>query len=848
MMLKRFMTISAIALLMSLIFYLPDLYRYVANGVLYIGKGDGMKQMIPFQVYLYEHFKESRTFYDVSFGLGGDYFTSLSYYYATSLVSYITFLLLAVYQLFNHADIITQMIHMQYVTAILKCSLVFVAMYYAAKEIGLKNRPALLAAILYSWSTIFYYFTYTWSFFSDVMIYLPLSILGLERLLRKGRPFILIMSIAVTVFSNFYLAYYEMIAVGIYFLLRVIRRHHDDRLTRPQAVLQTVAAAVIGFMVGNIGFIAGVTSFINNDRTLEKLNVPLLIEWSSNNNIFYGGFHLVVIFVAVIALCAFKLYRYYYYKLFAVATWILMLGSLTPFVGSMFNGFSMPQRRWVYILAFSTAILAALFIQHLAELTVRELLLAACPIILVVLISALLLHQFDYWILYIPLIVMMMVFYLKNPTGRGLSLIILATALCQLTLIQDYHYGVQHPYFKTADYFYADVYNRKMQQEIDQLKNAQPDDMRRISLNDDSSVNTPMYYGYNGTMLYSSIFDKKILEFYEDDLQIAQDKQKNSYYARLSGRENLASLLNVDHYITAEPDASPLFKQRDDFVAAKRYAVLKNPYPLPSVRVADKIYAASSLHNALEREHAMLAGVVKEEGAAGHFQVPDLLPYAKLSTDHADYKGRTLDVKEDGGGLVLAFDRSKIQPYTELYLTMKADIIAPEDRDFYVQVNEKKVMKPKKKYKYRRRAKDAVMNVKAAETIRITFPKGTYHVELRSVQGEDYQQLRQAYAKYQKKPLTFKKEKKGFSVDLQGDKGTLVLPMPYTTGLTAYVDGKERPVEAVNYLMTGVDVKQHDKQVIIRYTPPYLKWGLVIMLIGLLSTALWLQRIYQKTK
>ncbi|TDL98332.1 hypothetical protein ERX27_04120 [Macrococcus brunensis] len=848
MMLKRFMTISAIALVMSVIFYLPDLYRYVVHGVLYIGKGDGMKQMIPFQVYLYEHFKESRTFYDVSFGLGGDYFTSLSYYYATSLVSYVTFILLAIYQLFNHADVITQMIHMQYVTAILKCSFVFIAMYYAAKEIGLKSKSAILAAILYSWSTIFYYFTYTWSFFSDVMIYLPLSILGLERLLRRNKPFIFIISIAVTVFSNFYLAYYEMIAVGIYFLFRIIRRHPDDQLTRQQAVLKTIVAAVLGFMVGNIGFISGVTSFFNNDRTLEKLHVPLLIEWSSNNNIFYGGFHLVVIFVAVIALFTFKLYRHYYYKLFAVATWILMLGSLTPYVGSMFNGFSMPQRRWVYILAFSTAILSALFIQHLAEISTRELLLAAVPVILVVFVSALVLMQFHYWILYIPLILLMMVLYLKEPGKKWLMMIIFGIALCQLTLIQDYHYGVQHQYFKTDDYFYSEVYNNKMQQQIDKLKKEQQDDLRRISLNDDSSVNTPMYYGYNGTMLYSSIFDKKILEFYEDDLQIAQDKQKNSYYARLSGRENLASLLNVDDYITAEQDASPLFNKTGGFTSTKHYDVLSNPYPLPSVRVADKTYAASSLHNALEREHAMLEGVVKEEGAPGHFQAPDLLGQAQISTEQANFKDNTLDVKEDGGGLVLSFDSKKIQPYTELYLTMKTDIMAPEDQDFYVQVNEKKVMKPKKNYKYRRQAKDAVMNVKAANEIRITFPEGKYHIELKSVQGEDYQTLRQAYAKYKNKPLTFKQQKEGFSVDLQGDKGTLVLPMPYTKGLTAYVDGEERPVEAVNYLMTGVEVDKHDKHVIIKCTPPYLKWGLVMMIVGLFLTALWMWRSNQKTK
>ncbi|TDM00754.1 YfhO family protein [Macrococcus carouselicus] len=837
-MLKRFIKIMGIALVMSGIFYLPDVYRYMADGVLYVGKGDGMKQMIPFQLYLYEHFKHARMWYDLSFGLGGDYFTSLSYYYSTSLVSYGTFALLHLYQLMDRQSTVEQLIHMQYVTAVLKCSFVFSATYYAAKEIGIRHKMAMLAAVLYSWSTIFYYFTFTWSFFSDVMIYLPLSVLGIERLLRRKKPLVFILSIAVTVFSNFYLAYYEMIAVGVYFLFRIIRQHEEDRFTRTRALTTTVLSAITGFMIGNIGFVAGVSSFLNNDRTLEKLKIPLLIGWSSDNNIFYGGFHLVVMFVAVIALFSFSLYRYYYYRLFAVTTWILMAGSLTPFVGSLFNGFSMPQRRWVYILAFSTAMLSALFIQHLAELSIRQLVYAAVPVVLVIIISALMQRDFHYWILYIPIILLLMMLYLKEKSTRLLNVIIFAIAMCQLTLIQDYHYGVQHKYFKTKDYMTEKVYNPAMQKEINQIKKGQADDFRRITLSDDSSVNVPMYYRFNGTMLYSSIFDKKILKFYEEELQIAQHKQKNSYYANLSGRTNLASLYNVDYFITAEDDHPTLFEKVDAFTANKTYELSKNPYPLPSVRVAEQTFAASSLHTPLARERAMLEGVVKETGTAGNFEAENILPAATLRTEYAEWTDGLLNVERDGGGLVIKLDKEQTSRYKELYITMKTDIAAPADKDFYVQVNEKKLMKPKKDYKYRREAKDIVMNIKATDDIHIHFPAGRYHLSLKSVQGEDYTSLKKAYHHYRKHPLTFTRKRNAFEVDLQGDKGTLVFPMPYAVGLKAYVDGEARPVEAVNYLMTGVPVKEGDRKVVLTYTPPYLKWGSVVMLLGLAGASL----------
>ncbi|GGB10321.1 hypothetical protein ERX37_09210 [Macrococcus hajekii] len=838
-MLKRFIRILFIGLMMSLIFYAPDIYRYIAEGVLYIGKGDGLKQMIPFQLYLFEHFKHSGIWYAPDFGLGGDYFTNLSYYYSTSPISYITFILLFFYQLFDHHSVVKQLVDMQYVTAIIKCTLVFAAAYYAAKEIGMKHRSALISGILYSWSTIFYYFTYTWSFFSDVMVYLPLSILGLERLLRRNQPLIFILSIAITVFSNFYLAYYEMIAVGIYFLLRLVRQHDQDILPGVKALLTVIVSAVIGFMMGNIGFIAGVSSFLHNDRTLEKLKVPLLIDWSAKNNLFYGGFHLVVIFVAAIALCSFSLYRYYYYRLFSVITWIMMVGSLTPYVGSMFNGFSMSQRRWVYILAFATAILTGLFIQHLSELSIRQLLSASLPVVIILMISVLVQQDFQYWLFYVPVIIILMACYLKYRGQWLMNIIVLAVAFCQLTLIQDYHYGIQHQYFKTTDYMTEHVYNKQMQQAINQLKKNQVDDLRRITLSDNSSVNLPMYYRFNGTMLYSSIFDKQILKFYEEDLKIAQHKQKNSYYAMLSGRTNLASLYNVDDFITASGDHPTLFDKHSKFQAGgSQYEVSTNPYPLPSVRVADKVFAASSLHTPLEKERAMLEGVVKEQGAAGHFGAPDLLAGTQLTAEQATWRNSILTVDGEEGSLIIKLNKQKITPYTELYLTMKSDIIVPQDKDYYIQVNEKKLMKPKKNYKYRRESKDVVMNIKAADEIRISFPKGKYRINLISLQGEDYSVLKNAYQKYKHQPLKLIKKRFSYEVNLKGDKGTLVVPMPYVNGLKAIVDGEERPIEPVNYLMTGIPVEMTDQKVTIKYTPPYLKWGIVVMISGIAAAAL----------
>ena len=53
------------------------------------------------------------------------------------------------------------------------------------------------------------------------------------------------------------------------------------------------------------------------------------------------------------------------------------MDALSQYFDSAFNGFSLPQRRWVYFLSISTSILIALYIQYLSELTLKQYLLVA---------------------------------------------------------------------------------------------------------------------------------------------------------------------------------------------------------------------------------------------------------------------------------------------------------------------------------------------------------------------------------------------------------------------------------------------------------------------------------------
>ena len=127
-------------------------------------------------------------------------------------------------------------------------------------------------------------------------------------------------------------------------------------------------------------------------------------------------------------------------------------------------------------------------------------------------------------------------------------------------------------------------------------------------------LNSPMLYHYNGISLYSSIFDGSILNYYDKTMQINMPIDKNSTYRLLSNRANLMALWNVNDRIRRPNDLNiPYgFKIQDTIYHSKNEPFIHstNQINYPSAHFTDKIYRNSELKTPIDKEHAMLNGVV----------------------------------------------------------------------------------------------------------------------------------------------------------------------------------------------------------------------------------------------
>ncbi|MFK4181810.1 YfhO family protein [Staphylococcus cohnii] len=862
--LTRFLTILLMGVGVALLTFTPYIYRYLTDGVVFSGHGDGFRQMMPFQMYLYEHFSQFKSFYDHSFGLGGDYVKDLSYYYATSPFVIINFLFVWLSEvIFNsNPSNITYWASNQLIVAFVKGIATFILAFYFFNYIKLKNYIVFLASMLYAASTTVIYFNFTWSYYGDLLIFLPLSLLGIERFYKERKIGLFIFAIALTLFSNFYFSYYEAIVILSYFIYRCIFPHAKDIVTRKQQLWMIPIAVILSTLIAIWGFYTGVSSFLNNDRVSNPyFNFGIITDFARQKHFFTNGFYITVTIIALIALLSFNLYRHYYYRLFAIATWVMLIGSLTPLFDSMFNGFSTPERRWVYIFALTTAGLIALFIQHLSELSLKSYIFACLPVLMIMGIMQIIVKEQRMSWMGVCLVIMIFIgillykkslFKLKWPSVVLVILFIIQQAI----ILENDHVNNVQKYESTVSSMHDSKYKSPaLAKKIDKIKQSQDNPFSRIDYMSQYGLNSPMIYHFNGIALYSSILDGDILKYYDKTLQINMHTDKNSTYRLLSNRANLMALWDVNDRIRRPEDKNMPYgfskhstiKHSND----ESFIHSKNKIDYPSAHITNKVFNKKDLKSPLDKEQAMLQGVVFDQTDAyptNQQFTPNKNLLAETSTHLVNAK-RThknkLSVSKDGGGIQYKLPPSIANQYEDLYVEMDVELLGP-DKEHNVGVNEYNQHRNNLSYKYRRFVTPITMRIKSAQDLNIKLSKGTYRFNIKGIYGENYDVLNKAHK--QLHSVKVSQNARNYTIEKnKNDEGYLVLPMPYRDGMKAYTDkGKTLPVKQGNGIMTIIPVEQGQKTITLKYTPPYTWLLIVISVIGVVLSFIYTKWIYAK--
>ena len=322
------------------------------NNRFMLGPNDGLSQMLPFKTLLYEHYTEGEFFYSPFFGLGSGIYSELSYYFSTSIVFILTvafIFLLESTGLISEPDPLFWAQAAVFINIIRLTAVLFIA-YHVFRYFNLKPAAALLGASVYGLSSLYFRHAVYWEFFADAYLWLPLLVLGVEKVFRENRAGWFLFAVAVSMIDNFYFAYVNFLLIALYILVRLCIPLAANETPRWLILRKFVVSGFIGAGISAISFIPAVYAFLNNHRPAYQHEIPWF-SWL--DNVLFTSSFIVLPAIFVVLLFVFPLFRDPLFRFFALLVLLGIAFHYSPQIASVFNGFSAPQNRWEYFISFA---------------------------------------------------------------------------------------------------------------------------------------------------------------------------------------------------------------------------------------------------------------------------------------------------------------------------------------------------------------------------------------------------------------------------------------------------------------------------------------------------------------
>ena len=239
-------------------------------------------------------------------------------------------------------------------------------MFFIRHTLSCSRTALLIGAVAYVFCGYALYSGLHHAFFLNPMIYLPLVLLGLERLLADRSPLLFIAAIALACISNFYFAYMIALAVLVYLAWRLSCRFTSRHLRGTAADLgRAVGAGVFGILVAACILLPVAQFFSGGGRQGVSVEIGLFYDLEyyekalaavCSPGVVLANWSLVamgsVFFLALISLAGQHGKDDRHVK---ILTCILIAFLLLPICGHVFNGFSRPLNRWVWAFSFFAA-------------------------------------------------------------------------------------------------------------------------------------------------------------------------------------------------------------------------------------------------------------------------------------------------------------------------------------------------------------------------------------------------------------------------------------------------------------------------------------------------------------
>ena len=869
----------------AVIFGMVLVFRYLFQyGVSSVWYADGAAQHIPGFLYVHEWMTALLSGQAANFGmwtwrlgLGADTLSTISYYIGDP------FALLAIPFPVQSLEYVLEWLFF------LKILCAGLAAYYYLRTMKAKRLGAIAGTLVYVFTGFMLQLCLRHIWFGDALIYFPLILVGVEKVLARKRWYLLVAMFAIAASGDFYFFYEMAIIAVIYAVARYVEiAKPGERLRRllPEG-LRIGGWYALGTILATFMLLPLALAILSSSREASAFGMPLFYDLKTylgfivslatakgGPHSFSGGFAAVgLIAAAVVFMRRGEL---------ALKTMLVAFVAFVvfPVFGRLFNGFAFPSYRFFFMFGLFLALCVAKLLSDDRPLSRRELIVTGVGLAAFAAFDAYACRQLGFPLLMVavPLglgalawavfAVQHFVLERTTPPHRGAAALLARHRwVFGASILAIVFAGIAAAGVAT----YSERYNPMLKQYLpsgtvvqmylddpgSQASKLPTDGLQRVDkqvrvLTSGLGVtrsNDPLVQGYAGLDFYYSIMADGVHEYAtglaDRNMRMAFD---------IEGFDDRAALdtLNAVRYYLAPASGQQYVPY--GFTATSTIGtdtVYENRYALPIGYMYHSAVtpAAYDAMSPLDKQQSLLQGVVIADGLAP--SVARVQPATEtVDVPYTLTPGQGL--KWDQTALTFATSKKNASfdltfaavPDAELYVDMTGVTFRGTARlNIAVDTGGARKLKsfrpPSDNYYYG----DQTLLVNLGY-----FPKGTTHARVTFVAKDTY---RYTSLRVVAVPMTRYPEHVGKlaaegmrdvkvsadavsgTVTSNGD-GVLFLSIPYSKGWSATVDGAPAPIFTANVGFSGIAIASGTHSVGLRYVTPGLTTGAMVSVLALL--------------
>ena len=886
-------------LLYTLVFFAVALALYLkffANGKSLVWSHDGVPQHLNSLAYygkylrkvlhtLFIEHKLSLPLWDMHIGYGSDILTTLHYYVIGDPLT-----LLSVFVPASK-------------TEALYAFLIFLRIYLAGIAFSRysfyhKNskQATFMGTMIYIFAGWTIYAAMKHPYFSNPMIYLPLILLGIDKIYKKQKPYVFIWSVALAGLSNFYFFY----MLGIFMVLYAIFRYFDlfaDRSIKNIGKWLGVFAvySVIAVLIAAVILLPVILPVFGTDRFGAENYVPLFYDriyyekylgcLIGENMIQWGVAGYTAVSLAGVFVLFSKKKKYTALKAGFV---LLNVFLLLPYAGHVLNGLSYVSNRWIWAYGMLIAYIFVKIYPELFALTLTEkrkvfvMLLIYC---ILALLPEAARTQRNLMAMVLLSLSTFTVLSFGNIFARERNLTVMVAGFLIAGILFNMHYQYSYEKDYLSEFTDSGEALEKLETGVDRavLSTDDPSVYRYDQMDTNSSENSSMQMGTNSTAYYFSVASSSIANFFDE---MYLNTPWEQHYNNLDGRTILDRLASVKYFVVKKGKESdlPYGYSRLSGEAEKNgktYLAYADEDALPLGYTYDSWISREDYDKmtVTEKQQALLQGVVLDDSSLPetetHFNDREVSYYTSEGKGCRLKNGKVV-VTQENAQLKLVFEGEE---NAETYLITEGldyeglsprEMISDKKWSKMTTYEQNKLLEENSNWRYWKESQKASIQIggrflkktiqiftdkynaysgkhnflcntgyseKGRHTITLTFENtGVYSFDSLKIYCQPMTEIDSQTSKLGEEVLT---DVKIGNNEINGkislsDTKALVLSIPYSEGWTAYVDGEETELKEANTMYMALELPKGDHEIHLVYCTPYLRTGLCLTCIGVL--------------